>query len=1599
MNRFSNYAFLGMGVKHNYYTKIVKKPTTDNNIYKVELQDGRVATFEEKDDEYYSEDFNMHINKNNENIELIDSMGNMLSFKLDENYPYMLTTSKNVEYHMEMNDEYLRIENPDNYYIEVTREKLTEFEVHFYKTKEKTDILISSAIVKMNGNDLNEVTCYEYDNSRKGIIVASLKININQSTIEIINTIKKERVKYFINEQNKIEKIYQSTEEEYGNKLVTLISYDEDTVEFKGPYNEYKKIKYDQNNNLEMERDEVYLSKAYKYDEKNRLIYTSDVIKSIESEAKKRGNILTNGFFSQGLEGIIYNKIDVSLIDILSDLGGKGIRIKENEDGDSGKVIIDTSYKGKENENYTFLYYLKTYGTSQGTIGIELIENNIVKQTIEEEIRNTKKSEWYLKSIIFTANTSFDKIRIRISTINYEDIIDIASIQLYNYILGSYLTCNSEGLVERMINYNKEVKYSYTYNKRNYNLSKKETTNKTKEYKTDEKNNVTEVYEIDSLNAIVKNSYDENNNLIERTKSYDSIYTIQKNEYEEGYIKRNENELGIITEYNYEKNNGKLLSKTSDNKKIEYMYILNSFNNGYKLYDSNNNLIDLGYVLLDEKEFLKNCYNRISVFEYTYDDFNNLIKITTQKIGTDEKDIITLEEMTYLHETRDDVVICLPIIETVKTLENNTYKYEYDENYNLKRIKYQEANQTKFITLQEYEYDVNKQVKQINNYLLKSPGGLPLIEETIDITYDYRNRVKDIISSKGVKETNGYEDDTLAIKTTKFNDQEEIEVMSSEEVSTISFYNSVKRSDEENPIYSSFFDGSYMATCAVNGQTKGLAYQTNLIGIKTSGLLNYIKLERNNILIYKLDKVDMTNKRMIVVGCNFRVNKENPTMNIFSICQDQEEIEPKIVNNSILSARLNSGKLYIDIKNKNGALNIITTNLGIINNEWNFVSLAYGYREDEGSKKEEYFDVTLNGRVKRFNGLNLPKIFDVIFNDKASVKFKGELGYEIDITSVYITYNNTNTSTSLVNKMNELYLRTIYELIGYEEDKEVENYNQFQTNKNITNKYFLDSTKNYVLIPLNDSFLTNKEDIVINNNYNKISHFCFDGKIKKKALYVIEPNMSYNIPLGKEYSISLNINYQVFEIESTIIELNDSNNNRIRIVKNENNEIEIYINTTKYLTKAKLEQNQWTNIIFTSKFIKNPTSNPDYNYISLIINGETLFSTSLNRNYDINKLFLLNSTSKENDCTHKIEGILIKNGLFETQEINEINSKRGNLSITRNYSSHGLLSSETISLKESLIEKTYVPFYKLGDEGKPGIRILPTINLEGIELLKDNKSYIIDYDYEKTSNNSLKNNLLKSYKITLTDNTKSEDTIEENKEYTYYLNNAIEKDLITSKEIKYTYDEGGNISSITNNNKTENFIYDEKNRLIKVGQKIIKYKSENSLYPSEYGIYMNGNLMAGMKYTWEEKRLVKVNNLMNEEIKYSYDSTGKRTKKELPTKTINYYYTTNNLLSETHSDGTIIRYIYENNNIIGFKLKKNNETKSYLYMKDMLSNIIGIINEEGKIVTRYSYTAYGKVTIKEYSEEQIGEINPIRYKGYYYDSETLMYYLMTRYLT
>ena len=52
-----------------------------------------------------------------------------------------------------------------------------------------------------------------------------------------------------------------------------------------------------------------------------------------------------------------------------------------------------------------------------------------------------------------------------------------------------------------------------------------------------------------------------------------------------------------------------------------------------------------------------------------------------------------------------------------------------------------------------------------------------------------------------------------------------------------------------------------------------------------------------------------------------------------------------------------------------------------------------------------------------------------------------------------------------------------------------------------------------------------------------------------------------------------------------------------------------------------------------------------------------------------------------------------------------------------------------------------------------------------------------------------------------------------------------------------------------------------------------------------------------------------------------------------------------------------------------------------------------IVNTSGTVVANYTYDAWGKVT----GSGSIGQINPIRYRGYYYDTDTGFYYLQSRY--
>lgn len=68
---------------------------------------------------------------------------------------------------------------------------------------------------------------------------------------------------------------------------------------------------------------------------------------------------------------------------------------------------------------------------------------------------------------------------------------------------------------------------------------------------------------------------------------------------------------------------------------------------------------------------------------------------------------------------------------------------------------------------------------------------------------------------------------------------------------------------------------------------------------------------------------------------------------------------------------------------------------------------------------------------------------------------------------------------------------------------------------------------------------------------------------------------------------------------------------------------------------------------------------------------------------------------------------------------------------------------------------------------------------------------------------------------------------------------------------------------------------------------------------------------------------------------------------------------------------------------------------SYAYLCDRAGSVIALTDSAGAVVATYAYDPYGAPTLQPASG--IGARNPLRYRGYYYDVATALYYLPARY--
>ena len=173
-----------------------------------------------------------------------------------------------------------------------------------------------------------------------------------------------------------------------------------------------------------------------------------------------------------------------------------------------------------------------------------------------------------------------------------------------------------------------------------------------------------------------------------------------------------------------------------------------------------------------------------------------------------------------------------------------------------------------------------------------------------------------------------------------------------------------------------------------------------------------------------------------------------------------------------------------------------------------------------------------------------------------------------------------------------------------------------------------------------------------------------------------------------------------------------------------------------------------------------------------------------------------------------------------------------------------------------------------------------------------------------------------------------------------------------------------------------------------------------------------GNVISynGYTYDWEKGRQLSsiTGNGLN--MSFDYNSSGLRTKKVVGDKTTEYYYSGDLLVAQF--DGTYwVRFIYSaSGEAIGFTCSMDVGNGEIVdgdycyYVKNVQGDIIGFYSTFHSIFREYTYDSWGNIT-GVYDEDgdpvtnpdDIAYLNPLRYRGYYYDDETGLYYLNSRY--
>lgn len=258
------------------------------------------------------------------------------------------------------------------------------------------------------------------------------------------------------------------------------------------------------------------------------------------------------------------------------------------------------------------------------------------------------------------------------------------------------------------------------------------------------------------------------------------------------------------------------------------------------------------------------------------------------------------------------------------------------------------------------------------------------------------------------------------------------------------------------------------------------------------------------------------------------------------------------------------------------------------------------------------------------------------------------------------------------------------------------------------------------------------------------------------------------------------------------------------------------------------------------------------------------------------------------------------------------------------------------------------------------------------------------------------------------------------------------------QNFSYTYDNVGNISSATRNGLTTTYVYDNLGQLTRVND---PHANKSTVYTYDRGgnitsyseyVFTTGTLGTAMKTVnyvygdtnWKDKVTSidgkeitydtignpltcdgwtftwKAGHMLNSMVKtgtnaqFTYDHNGLRVKKVVNGVTTNYTLNGKNIVHMTQSSN-VLHFFYDAH---GKPAMVRFNGTDYFYIYNLQGDVVAMIDANGTQVVEYNYDAWGKPLSKTGSmADTLGTVNPFRYRGYVYDEETGLYYLVTRY--